>query len=428
MTQSKCGRRRRAVAAVWVALAALILIGIIGLGLDTAYGLLGGHQLQNAADAAALAGARRVRDDPAAAQQAAHDCGAANVAAGAAVELQFDETNDPSGDIVVGRYDRSTRLFDSTATLPNAVKVVAHRNDVPLLFGPIFQVNTVSFSRAAIAIIAGTTGGGLVALCPDCECALLFSGNTDLLLEAAEGWDGDTAIQVNSDDPCAMCGGGSLIIEAPETNLVGDACWNGNPTLNTYINPDSPTMPDPLADLPAPPWNPLDDLGTIQTGAIQPDPYPPGYYSGGIRITSAEDTVVLEPGVYVLDGEGLYVNGGNLTALEVMFYVIGTGRVYLGGNEIINITPSEDENDPYWGISIFQARDNANEATIIGSSNMNLEGSYYFPVAPLEIGGTGMSIGNQLIAWTVWMHGTGTFTVQYDGRFEAPGAKVFLVQ
>ncbi|MCH8164258.1 MAG: hypothetical protein IH889_01480 [Planctomycetes bacterium] len=42
------------------------------------------------------------------------------------------------------------------------------------------------------------------------------------------------------------------------------------------------------------------------------------------------------------------------------------------------------------------------------------------PVAPLELGGTGMSFGNQLIAWTYWVHGTGVFTINYDGSNQVP--------
>ena len=313
-----------------------------------------------------------------------------------------------------------------------------------MLFGPAFGVNTVGVSRSAIAISAGTTGAGLVTLCPDCECALKFSGDTDLVLQAAPGWTGNTALQVNSDNNCAVCGSGSaLSVKAPEMNIVGKnpgACWTGSPTLDTYVNPDSPSMPDPLAGLPAPSWglpNIPDRINhtTIKAGMKT---YKPGYYPGGIRITASGDFATLLPGIYVVDGEGLYVDGGNLTAHGVMFYVIGTGRVYLGGNGIIDIRPSGwdatppstevCELAPYCGISIFQARDNVNPATIIGTGTMNLEGTYYFPRAPLEVGGTGISLGNQLISWSLWMHGRGTFTVQYDGRFPAPGTKVFLVQ
>ena len=436
-----------------IAVAGLMLIAMVGLGLDTSQGLLAGHQLQNAADAASLAGALVVKNN---ANEVTRDrailLASANKAVGDPVQLSRNDANDPAGDIIIGRFYRfadplaapprcpTAPCFFPQLETPNADKVVPRRTQsslggpVAMLFGPAFGVNTVGVSRSAIAISAGTTGAGILVLCPSCECALKFGGNTDLVLQSAPGWDGNTAIQVNSNDTCAVCGSGdTLTVEAPETNIVGrdpGYCFTATPDLNTILNPDSPPMPDPLAGLPAPSWGApnIPDIINDTTIVSVPATFSPGYYPGGIRITDSEDSVTLLPGIYVVDGEGLYVNGGNLTAHGVMFYVIGTGRVYLGGNGIIDITPSEVESDPYWGISIFQARDNSNPATIIGTSTMNLEGTYYFPVAPVEIGGEGISIGNQLIAWSMWIHGRGTFTIQYDGKFPANGIKVFLVQ
>ncbi len=159
----------------------------------------------------------------------------------------------------------------------------------------------------------------------------------------------------------------------------------------------------------------------------------PGYYSGGIRITSTNTAVTCNPGVYVVDNvdagppSGLFVNGGDLTAHEVMFFVKGQGVVKLAGNGAVEITPSSDLNDPYWGISIFQARDNFSDAIIIGTSDMNLQGTYYFPVALLQVGGTSVALGNQVIAWNVLMHGNATYRIDYDGRFQLPGHDVFIV-
>lgn len=435
MSKIRRGTRRRSAMAIWVGITGLVLVGFSGLALDTAFIKLAGQQLQDAADAAALAGALNVRAGMTDARTAAVQIALANRATKQAVQLSQNIENAPAGDIVIGRYDRTLRTFTLNEESPNAVKVVARRTSasdggpVALHYGPIFGVTHADVSRLAIAVIQGTTGGGLITLCADCECALEFGGTTELIVTSVPGFDGDSAIQVNSDDECALCGSGSsLTLRAPETNVVGDACWNGNPTLDTYINPDSPAITDPLAGLPAPSYGPP-DLGSIKNSGT----YPPGYYSGGIRLTSANDIVVLQPGVYVVDGiggatRGLYVNGGTLTALEVMFYVIGEGVVFLGGNGLITITPSSDETDPYWGISIFQARDNTNPAKITGTNDMNLEGTYYFPMAPLEIGGTGIALGNQVIAWTTAIHGTGEFTIAYDGRFPVPGTRVFLVE
>ena len=48
---------RRGIAIIWTAILVVVMIGFVGLACDTGYGLLVAHQLQNAADASALAGA-----------------------------------------------------------------------------------------------------------------------------------------------------------------------------------------------------------------------------------------------------------------------------------------------------------------------------------------------------------------------------------
>jgi hypothetical protein len=50
------------------------------------------------------------------------------------------------------------------------------------------------------------------------------------------------------------------------------------------------------------------------------------------------------------------------------------------------------------------------------------------PATLIEIGGTGDGFGNQLITDRIWVHGTGDITLEYDGRFPAPGNTVFLVE
>ena len=145
--------------------------------------------------------------------------------------------------------------------------------------------------------------------------------------------------------------------------------------------------------------------------------------------------LILDSGVYSLDNvdegpeAGLVINGGNFDASAgVMLHVVGDGIVDLGGNGTIIINPIEDEADIYWGVSIFQSRTNYNEAQIIGTNDMFLNGTYYFPNNPVDIGGDGIAVGNQLIAWTLSLHGTGTYTINYDGRNPAPGYVVFLVE
>jgi len=418
----------RGIANIWLVVLGLVLIGFVGLACDTGLVLLTANELQRTADASALAAGLRLHNDQTAARDLAVNIAASNTAAGGdPVLLDLNDSNDPAGDIVLGKYDRKTDTFTPTTADPDAVKVVARRTGgslsgpLPINFGRIVGVFTVDVSRYAIAMSTGRTGAGLLVLCEDCECALQFGGNNDFILEAGDEYDGTVSINVNSADECSTCGGGtSAYISTDEINMVGDACWNGQPTIDAELNPDSFPIPDPLVPLPDPPVG-LDRGEISGSGNFQP-----GYYSGGLRLSSSSDTVVLDPGVYILDGEGLHITGGNIIAEGVMFYVVGDGDVRLSGNGMTRITPPES--GVYEGVSIFQARDNTNTATIVGGSNMDLQGTYYFPSATLNLGGGGTSLGNQMIAYKMEINGNGIFNVQYNGANPDPGNRVFLVE
>ncbi len=78
---------RRGIAVVWVAILGLVFIAFVGLASDTAHVYLASHQLQNAADAAALAGAGKVKLSAALAHEAAMLTAAANHANNQSVQL-----------------------------------------------------------------------------------------------------------------------------------------------------------------------------------------------------------------------------------------------------------------------------------------------------------------------------------------------------
>ncbi len=129
------GRAQRGNAALLFALLLPVLLGFIALAVDFGHFWHVKNQLQNAADAASLAGARDL-DGTAAmfpvARQSAHDLGYQNQATLQPVNLDLNVANDPSGDIVLGRWDFSTQAFTPAGpTMPsyqvNAVQVQARR-------------------------------------------------------------------------------------------------------------------------------------------------------------------------------------------------------------------------------------------------------------------------------------------------------------
>ncbi len=430
--------RYRGVVYIWVVTFLLLLILFVGLTLDMAKAYYVSHQLQNAADAAALAGARVVKLSQAQARQKAYDIAFANFADVDPILLGLnDVTNDPNGDIVVGRYDPGTATFTVTTVAVNALKVVARRTDsslggpVALNFGPIIGINTCNISNYAIAKAQGGTGAGLIALDSN-DTGLTLSGGINLDVSGG-------AIQINSEaeDPVVVSGQ-SGDVTAEEINIVSGDPIRGDLPEDLPIGYNEPPIPDPLAFMDPPTSNEANDLSPFPRQAITEididpnNPFEPGYYSGGFRFTSGD--AVLAPGIYILNGSssgpasGLFINGGNFTAEGVMFYIIEDyGVVDIGGNGNVTITPMES--GYYEGMSIFQSRDNHNDAKIIGTSNLSLAGTLYFPENFVELGGNeDWTAGNQFIANTMWIHGNATITIDYDGRNPAPGNRSFLVE
>jgi len=122
----------------------LFMILFTGVVIDAGRVHLTAAQLQNAADAAALAGATKVRVDQAFSRQQAQYIGGLNKAMGDdalnnSVYLDKNEENLENGDIVIGRFypnymDSGKPAFiptdDTGNPKPNALKAVARRDVV----------------------------------------------------------------------------------------------------------------------------------------------------------------------------------------------------------------------------------------------------------------------------------------------------------
>lgn len=424
-------RSYKGIALIWVALMGIVFVGFVGLAIDTSFCLWAAHRLQIAADAAALAGAQRVRVDVPAAQNAAITVAQANTAAGQPVQLTANGGNDPAGDIVVGVYDSQARVFTPTLVSPNAVKVSARRTGsslggpLGLYFGPVFGVNTVNITRSAVALSGGGLGAGLLVLSSHDPMALDLRGASNLEVR-------DGAIQVNSDNTsknAAMNAGGNVTVNAPEINVVGDV--SAPPSIRDKVNTPADVVPDPLASLPPVPTPYGADLGQIKTAGT----YQPGYYSGGINAGNPKGTITLEPGIYILDGVGLSLGSkAVLAANGVMLYVTGSGSVDIQAGSKVTLTPPDPALysypgvDTYKGIAIFQDRNDAHAGTLNGHPGIIVKGTIYMPTAAVTFVGTSDSIGNQMIVNTLQFVGNASLTIIYTGGNSLPSMKSWLVQ
>lgn len=172
----------RGASIVVFALVLPLLLAFVALVVDIGHFLQVRSQLQNAADAAALAGARDLDGTMAklaTARLAARYYAGEHVANGTPLSLDLNPNNDVAGDIVLGTWSFAQRVFTPAvaASMPstiNAVKVYGRRTAgrggaVRAYFAPLF-----GFAEKDLTVQAVAVGGGPSAACgfplvlPDC--------------------------------------------------------------------------------------------------------------------------------------------------------------------------------------------------------------------------------------------------------------------
>jgi len=402
--------RLHGVATVYVVVIMLAMLAVLGLAIDTGYVFLTAHQLQNAADAAAMAGAEKV---PFSTSQAVTDAVAAaatNTAAKSPVTLTA------ANDVFIGYYDRATQTFSANTAPYNSCKVIARRTTgsangpLPLLFAPIFGITTSEVSRQAIAMNR-QLGAAILLLSPNANPALMLkgSGSTKEKIVATNG-----AVVVNSNSSTAVQWTGNPYITASEFDIVGNdtavATGGVYPSGGLLLN--APVEPDPLAALPAPP------TGITQSQPASGGTFQPGYYPNGISVGGT-----LSPGIYYIE-KGISLNGNAaLSGTGVMIY-LASGGISLNGNTSIDI--SAPTSGTYAGISYFEARTNSSPVDLRGTTGFNDTGTLYFPAGDVTLRGTPNSYGNQLIANTLTIAGDGA--INYDGRNPIGRHGAYIVQ
>jgi len=171
-------KNQRGVTIIVVAILIVVLLGFVALAVDIGYVMVARNELQNAADAAALAGARRmgqnyhdgVDQSTSCAENVtsvAQNTASKNKAAG--MNLAEDIS---AGNVVtsIGKWDPTkppNERFTITCDYPNAVKVVAKREGgttngpIGTFFAPIFKLinpsspDTVNVGATACAALSG---------------------------------------------------------------------------------------------------------------------------------------------------------------------------------------------------------------------------------------------------------------------------------
>lgn len=448
-------------------LVALLLVA--ALAFDVGMMLVERRDQQNAADAAALAGARFVLTSPAQAEAAARRLARDN---------GFDDA-DPNEVVNVfmpaihGRY----------AGLPGFIEVQIHATR-PSIFGGVIGQATWPVGSLAVATNSQnlTFPFSMLALHPTACKAIAVSGGG--VIEAYAN------IQANSSgSDCigtpigfSRTGGATIDVNAPDATcrVVGKFQDQGSgPPVDCTIAENSFALPDPLRNLPAP-AKPALAPAMVYAGTVVPNPDPPkncpggspapneasptlckipasggpsnvpwilypGLYPGGLEVGQGR-IVYLMPGIYWIGGGGLDIGGGasivtiatesqatpNLASSPCATAVTtadlcGGVMIYnsslpskAGGPITLNSSgatmklaaldvPVSDPRHVYQGMVIFQDRTLATPVTLNGSASTTVvEGIVYVPGAQVKLNGNGGTlIVDQVIASTFDINGNG---------------------
>ena len=430
-------------------LVALLLIA--ALAFDVGMMLVERRDQQNAADAAALAGARYVLVDEGDAEDAARRLARDN---------GFDDAD--SNEVVNvhipaihGRY----------AGLPGFVEVEISATR-PSIFGGVIGRGTWPIGAMAVATNDQdlTFPFSMLALDPT-ECkALTVSGGG--VIEAYENIQSNSNGSECTGDPVGMSrtGGATINVFAPDATcrVVGEFKDEGSgPPITCTKAEYSFALPDPLRNLPAPAKPALAPPMVFADPSVIPAPTPPkncpggspapsegsptmckipatggpssvgwilypGLYPGGLQV-SADRTVYLMPGIYWIGGGGLDIGGGgsivtiateadarpNVALAPCASPTITLPENLCGGVLIYNSTlpssaagdvilnsngaalklaafsvPTSDPDAIYNDIAIFQDRTVTEPVTLNGaSSSTMLEGIIYVPGAQVKLNG-----------------------------------------
>ena len=311
---------------------AVSLIALIGCGaIATDVGLLWTfkRQMQQAADAAAIAGDREIYSGNASATEPTN---AQNAALADVTQNGFTNAQlwTQTQNRCVGSAGQTCVVVNappqsgSYANDHSAVEVIVSQPE-PTFFLKIFNISSVTVTARAVARYSAAQGC-LYALDATAPNAVVASGGSLFSTQCN--------IYVDSDNTQGLVssGGSSITAQNSTINVVASA-YSGSGFSPTPITNASPVS-DPFASMPAPTFsntcactnytvsknqvacngNTINATGTSAT-------LNPGVYCGGITVSGNGVSATFTSGTYILLGGGLNVKGGaNATGSGVMFY------------------------------------------------------------------------------------------------------------
>jgi Flp pilus assembly protein TadG len=242
---------------------------------------------------------------------------------------------------------------------------------IPTLFLGLAHITTLTTNAQSTATPTTTSSANKVCvLLVDPSATQELTANSGAKLNAS-GCEVDVKSTAN---PAAVFNSGITLTTTKICIQGTQIIDNGGTHPNTVKG--CSTASDPFAGhMPAPPHTSCDfSNGNYNGGTVN---LTPGVYCGWFNFNSGP-TVTFAPGVYVIQGGGWNVNGGVWTGNGVTFYYTDTSHIQF--NSGINATLSAPTSGTYNGILFYEAAGlSKSQWAFDDSKGNNLTGLMYLP-------------------------------------------------
>jgi hypothetical protein len=457
---------------VIVAVAFSVMVALLAVLFDGANGMVLRREMQDAGDAAALAGANVIH---------ASNPRGCSTTEGGAPRASISQAVRDSLTENLSWFDPNAATVSCPTGLDNQAVSLELSTTAPQFFGGIIGGRiTVATKSSAVNRFIAASHYSVVELDPGhptwpngrrgCPSVLLSGGPTVRL---------QATMQINS--ACAAASGGALSTNGTAGTLTME---NGDPILIAggyapgalTITPapvtGSPAVGDPLADLPPVPTSGSavpTQRSTKLTLSNVTQVLNPGIYKGGIELKNSS-VALLTPGIYIIEGGGLSIGAqAKLFAVSsgvttpssswasdcpvnacgvLIFNKAGVGasnpmgaisvaagstlkmRAYdpdaiTAGSRIPDL-----ENILIWQDANPVPTASYEQPTVVlnGGGNVDIRGTVYAPSAKVEMGGNAGGSGGeavnltlQFISWNLEFRGNSSFTFFFnDDEFAKP--------
>lgn len=254
----------------------------------------------------------------------------------------------------------------------NGYAEVFVKTNPPRFFSRIFSNKDQEVISRSVA--GGTfipTKASVVVLDPKAKNALKLKGKSSSLEVGGD-------VIVNSKNKRAVEINKKAQVKAEHVLVSGGLSKNSKRNIDGEVSTGVEPTPDPWASLPAPPKGATlkaDDYKTV-VGKSKTYDLEPGTYKE-LKFDK-DDTVIMSPGIYYVDGGGFEFKGeSTLNAAGVTIYNTGKRGFKVSTKGNVSITPPSS--GPYKGISLFQDSAKKTKVEFNRQHHLNISGIIYAP-------------------------------------------------